>query len=312
MAGGENYCTYSMPLEIFFSTDEPVSVREIANSLLSLEQLAKRAPHLISEITGVEIGGHQVRVRRIESGSLLEEVVLELLLTPSQRDRLHDYLERHPKVKTTAKLSLGGIALFLIVGQGIQTWNTFTGTNSPHIQDSYNTNITIAADRLDVSSDDLRRMVNNATSQNRKKLVTHSLGMLKPIDGHEDGAVSFGGQEEEIKIPREAMQDIDFETDLDQTSQEIPYEHVQLQVVSLNRENPNGSWTGRLAATIGDTLLKIEIDDGVDIADLSKDEYVYVDATVTYKQDINAASLIPQSILVTGVYDDDRTDIASR
>lgn len=38
---------------------------------------------------------------------------------------------------------------------------------------------------------------------------------------------------------------------------------------------------------------------------LTRDEYVFVDAVVTYRQDINSASLIPQSILVTDVHDDD-------
>jgi|TARA_A100001518_G_scaffold4404_1_gene7258 hypothetical protein len=44
-------------------------------------------------------------------------------------------------------------------------------------------------------------------------------------------------------------------------------------------------------------LLKIEIDEGVDLERLTRDEYVFVDAVVTYRQDINSASLIPQSIL---------------
>jgi len=52
-------------------------------------------------------------------------------------------------------------------------------------------------------------------------------------------------------------------------------------------------------------LLKIEIDEGVDLERLTRDEYVFVDAVVTYRQDINSASLIPQSILVTDVHDDD-------
>lgn len=81
--------------------------------------------------------------------------------------------------------------------------------------------------------------------------------------------------------------------------------NTQLQIVSLNRENANGTWSGRLSSAIGDVLLKIEIDEGVDLERLTRDEYVFVDAVVTYRQDINSASLIPQSILVTDVHDDD-------
>ncbi len=292
-----------MPLEIFFNTNEPVDVRNIAKSLLSLEQLAKRTPHLIERLSGVEIQGHHLKVRKIESGSLLQEVVLQFFLKEEQKQRLEEYLERHPKVKNTAAFSLGGLAIFLIVAEGIQAWNAVSGTNSKSIEDSYNTTITIAAENLDITPGELTSIIQDST-QNRKKMITHSLGVMSPVQGHDDASVGIGGEDSGMSIPEDAVQDIDFDHDLNSTVQEIPYEHAQLQVVSLHRENANSAWSGRLASAIGNTLLKIEIDDGVNLTDLSQSEFVYVDAIVTYRQDINAASLIPQSILVTKVYDE--------
>lgn len=113
-----------------------------------------------------------------------------------------------------------------------------------------------------------------------------------------------------MEFTAEAMRDVDFDADLNSTAYEIPYNHAQLQIVSLNRENANGTWSGRLSSAIGDALLKIEIDEGVDLERLTRDEYVFVDAVVTYRQDINSASLIPQSILVTDVHDDDSHNYA--
>ncbi len=51
-----------IPLNIYFSTKNPVPIQRIANSLLALDQLSKRFPELIAELTGVDLGKDKVGI----------------------------------------------------------------------------------------------------------------------------------------------------------------------------------------------------------------------------------------------------------
>ncbi|WP_062359617.1 hypothetical protein [Vreelandella aquamarina] len=78
-----------IPLNIYFSTKNPVPIQRIANSLLALDQLSKRFPELIAELTGVDLGkDYELRVSKVESGSLTQEFVCRFILDDPEKRQL--------------------------------------------------------------------------------------------------------------------------------------------------------------------------------------------------------------------------------
>ncbi len=64
---------------IYYSTKEPVSIKDVITSLQGWEAIAKQSEGVLQELTGANILDISVHVARLEAGSLYEDIVIKLL-----------------------------------------------------------------------------------------------------------------------------------------------------------------------------------------------------------------------------------------
>ncbi|SDJ23929.1 hypothetical protein SAMN04487867_12956 [Vreelandella titanicae] len=291
-----------IPLNLYFKTDEPVAIKDVAKSLLAIETMAKRFPGMLTDLTGIDIDHYELSVSKIETGSLIEALGLMVFLSsPEQRQALFDFLENSPMGKPI-KYSLMGLLALLLVSESYQLLTQFTKSDAPTIQGNHNTLIQITADQIGTTPDEVRLALNNATQGKRKELVRAGLDVAAPIENHENASLHAGESATSVSIPAEAIQEVPFDVDFGAYEHSIGYIETLLQIRVLDRDSVDAGWKGMLPNVLGDARLRILFDTDVDMDLVTTQPEVTVDATVTYRNDINKGALVPKYITVTKVY----------
>ncbi|MGM8849095.1 hypothetical protein ACS8E6_01115 [Salinicola halophyticus] len=290
-----------IPINLFFDTKEPIAIKDVIESLKGIEQLSKRVPELLHHLTGIEFGNYELAVSKIEEGSLDEIILLKFLEDPRLKQQLEKFKREHPQLTKAGYVTIGSIAILLLIGNAYTVLDNFLGNESQSISSSYNTNINITAQNLNLSPLQVEDAVKQTASHNRKKLVQNVLATTSPVAGHKNASIGIGKGDSTIKIPEETVGRVDFSANLNATNKDIPYEFVDMTVVTLNRENPNVGWQARIPS-IGEKLLKLEFGEKINPSDFQFNPYYKVDVIVTYRNDIDHASLVAQKATVTKLY----------
>lgn len=302
MAGSEEFAV-EIPLRLFFSTDEPVSIKSISSSLLAIEKLSRRFPSMLEELTGVPVSGQELRVERLESGSLIEDLIMKVFFSdPEQKEKFDKFLESGP-MGTAFKVALGGVLVVMTISGAITIYNNFTGNSSPSIQANHNTIITVGAEELGISEDKLRLVLNAGMSGSHKKLVKASVDALRPIEGHTNGSVNAPGvSNSEFGFSSDIIKQVPFEADFDAHNQDFTYSNVPLEVRALDRDKTESGWWVVLPSVVGDKRLRLHFEDETLAKKLASNVNVNVDVIVTYRKDLNQGSMMAISATLKNIY----------
>ncbi|MBL1267644.1 MAG: hypothetical protein COA87_007830 [Halomonas sp.] len=292
-----------IPLRLYFATEEPIAIRDIAKSLLALEKLTKRFPQMLEQLTKVEIDGYELRVERLEAGSLLEDLIVRFFFSSPEKEKaFKEFLENHPMGKAV-KVGIGGLAVLLVISQLMLLYKSFAGDDSPSIQANHNTIIQIGADQLGITPEEVIDLAEVATDGNRKQLFSAARDVLRPVEGHSEATVIAPGLEgtPQVSLSSEALSEIPYDADLNADEREIEYENVMLEIRALDRDKTDSGWWGVLSSAVGEKRLRLYFDN-VDMDAIAFRPVVYVDAIVTYRHDFNQATLVPKHATITHIY----------
>lgn len=293
-----------IPLTLFFVTEEPIAIKDIATSLLALERLTKRFPQMLEQLTKIDIQGYELRVEKLESGSLVEDLVMKIFFDDPEKERaFKEFLENHP-MGTAVRWGLGGFAVILLISQLMMSYKNFVGEASPSIQANHNTIIQIGADQLGITTDEVIELAEVATQGDRKKLFNAARDVLRPVEGHTNASVvapGAGSASTEVALSPEALSEVPYSADLNANEQDIEYQNVMLEIRALDRDKTDSGWWGVLASAVGEKRLKLYFGD-VDMEAIAFRLTIYVDATVTYRHDFNQATLVPKHATITRIY----------
>lgn len=292
-----------VPLKLYFATEEPVAIQDITKSLLALEKLSKRFPDMLECLTDISINGYDIRVQRLESGSLLEDLVVKLYFDdPEKMEQFKEFLENTPMGKAL-KWGVGGVLTLLLVSQMMVAYQTFTGDETPSIQANHNVIINVGADQLGISPDEAVKLAKVGASGNRKKLFQAARDVLRPVEGHQNASLQVPGVDpQSFSYTSEALSEVPFEADVNAAERDLDYEEVLLQIRALDRDKADAGWWGVLPSVVGESRIRLHFDDDVDIDSILYKPEAKVDVTITYKNDLNHARLIPKYATITKIY----------
>ncbi|WP_157698048.1 hypothetical protein [Halomonas sp. N3-2A] len=301
-SGQETYFA-EIPLRLYFSTEEPIAIKDIATSLLALEKLTKRFPEMLEKLTQVEINGYELRVERLETGSLIEDFIMKVYFgSPEQEQAFREFLENHPMGKAI-KVGIAGIGVLIVISHLMLLYKAFAGDDSPSIQANHNTIIQISSEQLGITPEEVIELAEVATEGNRKQLFSAARDVLRPVEGHQGATVVAPGIEgvPPVSLSSEALSEVPYDADLNADEREFEYENVPLEIRALDRDKTDSGWWGVLPGAVGDKRLRLYFD-GVDMDAIAFRPVVHVDATVTYRSDFNQATLVPKHITITHIY----------
>lgn len=304
-----DHLTLDLPVSLFFEADEPVPIDEIVASLLGLQRLASKVPKLVQGLCEAE-GGidlDSLKVAKIQSGSLLEVLVLTLLFSSAvDKERCLKWLNE-TKMGKYAKVGLGGLLLVLLASESVTLYDSFASKaakagETPSIQANHNVIINIGAEATGRTPDQLKTAIDEALTGDRKKMVRAALDFIRPASGEGRGGLHVGDHATGVQFSHEAARDAPATPDFKARDSEVVYTQTRLEIRALDRDRSDAGWKGALPQATGAKRLPLTFADGVDMTKAVTQEAVQVDATVVMSTDFNRGVLVPKAVTVTKIY----------
>ena len=300
--------TLDLPISFYFESKEPIPIDEIVASLLGLQKLASKVPMLVGNLCHAEHGIDldSLKVSKIESGSLLEVLVLTLLFSSAvDKERCIRWLNE-TKMGKYAKYGLGGLLLLLLASESITLYDSFKGKDgageTPSIQANNNILINIGSEATGASTDELRAAIDGALTGDRKKMVRAALDFVRPASGEGRGGLHVGEEATGVAFSHQAATDAPATPDFRVKDTEVAYPSTKLEIRALDRDKVDSGWRGALPQLTGEKRLPLYFADGVDITKAVTQESVQADVQILMSTDFNRGVLVPKSITVTKIY----------
>ncbi len=297
----------SMPLAFYYDTKYPVPIPVIVKALSSLDRLSVALPAFFSSLSGVEIDSCEIKVSKIESGSLKEIFELGLkFLTAQEKKKFETWLKTTKMGSVTRIAGAGAFAaaaVLVVVSSGLTLVNQFSGTNAPSIT-ANNSNVIVAGgDVFNATQKQIDDAVAAGMKADKKKIAAASIDFVKPAAGANGGAIYAGEKAvaATVTISQAAATDSPERVDFSAGDLEVNYSNVDVDIRKLNRDSDTG-WIAVIPSIATKKKLALSFDPSVDMTKAKRDQHIKADLTVTYTQDPNKGSMVPKGVLVTKIY----------
>lgn len=258
---------------VYYNTKKPVPIKEVIIALQGLEGLLKPLPLLMSNLTGIDVDGGEFLIQSIESGSLIEDVVIRFFFKDKANlDAFVDKLSENKKVKalviTAAIASLAGYGLRLATSD--KPAPSITATNSVIIQSG--------AGALNISNEAFSTAVTNSVTD-KKGTAESSLKFINPARSDPGSTIEFDNQ---VSISSAAILEAPTKIVLEPNERVEEFKNAVLTIRATNLDSKKTGWAGRVGNR--DDRLPIELDPSVNEADIFGRTTVTVDAALIYKE----------------------------
>ncbi|KTB97765.1 MULTISPECIES: hypothetical protein [Pseudomonas] len=301
--------TIDLPVTFFFEAEEPIPIDEIVSSLLGLQKLASKVPALVGALCEAdeEVDLESLKVSKIQSGSLLEVLVLTLLFSSvADKEKCIKWLNE-TKMGKYAKYGLGGLLVLLLASEAVTMYDSFNSKvadkeETPSIQANHNIIINVGSSATGVTAEKLQAAVDSALTGDRKKVVRAALDFISPASGDGRGGLHVGDHATGLQFSHEAASDAPETPDFRARDTAVRYTQTRLEIRALDRDRSDTGWKGTLPQATGEKRLPLIFADGVDVTKAVSQEAVSADVEVVMATDFNRGVLIPKKITVIKIY----------
>lgn len=270
----ETTCSLKVTHRIVYNTSKAVPLGEMIISLQGLQGILKSFPTALSGATGVQVEGCEFLIQNIESGSLIEDVVIKILF--KDRARMDAFLEKageNGMVKTAVIGALiGGLVIY---GMQLAT----SSNPAPNITANNNTVINIGAGEVKMTPEEFTAVVRAAVGD-KKAAAESALRFIAPAKADPGSNVSLA--DGEVLINSAAVAETPSKIELAANERLEQYKNVELVIRAANLDSKKSGWAGRLGGR--EDRLPIELDPTVSENDVFGKSSVRVDAAVVFTE----------------------------
>jgi len=286
--------------KFYYSTENPVSVKEIIKSLQGWEAIVKQSKDVLASITECKIDGIEVEVELLRTGSLYEDLVIKLIF--GSREELEAFVAR-----CHARLGDGALRNTLIfavvtglVGYGLYlAAAAMSPDNTPHFEANNNVIINIGAGEANLTPEGLRSVIENSV-KNKKALAEGAIKAISPARGDDNASLQIGDGNQKVVIPQETIIKAPTSVVMDPLTKTQDYPDSDIQIRALDLDNPSKGWAAVVPGLI-DRRVKLVLDPSLDPASLSGRMSFRGDITVTLKLDSREHEYKPVEIMLRNI-----------
>lgn len=254
--------------QFYYSTENPVSVKEIIKSLQGWEAIAKQSLDVFVNLTECEIDGVELEVELLRSGSLYEDLVIKLLF--GSQEKLDKFVE-----KCHAVIGEGAVrnTLVFAVVSGMVGYGLYLASSamSPdkvtHFEANNNTIINIGAGAANLTPEGLKSVIETSV-RNPKSLAEGAVKVISPARSDENASLTIGDGQQTIVIPPETIRQAPTSVSIDPLTQVRDYSDVDIQIRALDLDNPSKGWAAVVPGII-ERRVKLVLDPNVSAESLS-------------------------------------------
>lgn len=285
-----------------YTTKNPVPIKEVIIALQGLEGLLKPIPAVVSAITGVEIDGAEFLIHSMETGSLIEDIIVKFFFKDQAGlDAFLAKLSAKKGMKTTViAVALAGVAGYGLHMATSKPTPTITATNSVIIQNG--------AGALNIAPEALEAAIVAATQGDKKKIAESALKFTSPVRADPKSEIKIAGVENgkieeamaNLSIPYAAVAEAPARIELGRNERFEKYVNTELFLRATDLDSKKRGWAGKLGTR--PERLPIELDSTVDEGAMFGRSSVRVDADLIFREKGKGHEMAPSRIIVRKVY----------
>lgn len=271
--------SFTIEEEIKYNTTGGIRIKDLIQSLESLEELTKQSRNALSDILGVKIHSIELKVAEIKEGSIIEKVHAEVKYYNENQQDVDSSLKTFIK-NNKMKTGIFGAILVGVAAFGI--YHYISNSDAPNsvnvnVSGSYNNVIVNSAGAVGVPVETFQKAIENSPT-NKNTLARNAIGFIGPAKQDDQNAsISFAGNN--IVLPSELVSDTPAEYVPQSDEKELPLENITLHIRASDRDSYIKGWYGYVDGLFTKRV-KIEIPQTIDLTTLAKQEVIKADITL--------------------------------
>ena len=267
------------------------TIDEVVLSLQGQKKLLEASSATLERlIKGLEIDKLEIRVEKIGTGTLYEELVIVIYgvyqkeIDPAVASKVEKMFglnipaEYQPLASIALMLVALTVAKFAV--NAVLNKKKVDGKPSVHIQGNYNTIVNIASDKLGITPDQVETALHESLPPNkRRSLIKSVTNFLRPKTGDITNSIEVQGV---MKIPSESLAEYPTDSELNEIddARNIDIPQATIQIRATDRDKSKIGWAAKV---LSDKRFKKRLD---------MDLYPTIDAEELAKCDIVKADIV--------------------
>lgn len=288
---------YEATHRITYNTKKLVPIGDVIIALQGLRGLLETVPALASGLTGVEIERSAFNLQTIESGSLIEEVLVQFFFKDrASLDAFIAKLGGNKAVKGTVIAAL----LAGVAGYGLSV--AITPKQGPSITATNNVIIISGAGELKITPEMFEAAIAVAAAGNKKEVAQSALKFITPARADSSSSIAIGSVEggKPLRIEPGAIAESPKKLDLPKNEGFEELKKVEVLIRATDLDSKKTGWAGRIEGKT--ERVKVELDPTVSEAEMFGKTTVIADATLIFEPRGKGSKLTPTKLFIRKIY----------
>lgn len=286
---------------IYYSNETPIPVGDIAKSLLALEKIILSSTKALEGVTSVEIDSVKVYVSKIETGSLIEDVIVKVFFKDSEN--MNAFLDKiGEKVREPGmprNLVIGAVIATVIGSGAFFASKLVSGGGQTTITANNNTIINFGAGQVEMTPEAFKAVVETAI-KNKKELAENTVRFFAPARADSSAAITIDGNDS-MQFPANVIAATPMAVKVEKQDYVEDLSDVDLEIRATDLDSTTKGWAGVIHGKI-ERRVKLKLGAGVTPHDIDRFK-VRADVSIVYKRKAkgSGSELVPDHILVREV-----------
>ncbi len=272
--------------EIYFSNKKKLSLSEIANSLIALENVSILSTQVLTNLyKDTLVEKMEVSIDTLETGSLKETIqyYFKLAIQKNVEGALGNNFPNMENLKDEKRNSIIAWVMVASIFYGIKIGSDKLFPDKPkeHINNEINIVLNTGKNLTGIEEDKLREVLEKISSEN-PSLPKNAIDFSKPAKKDPEASIDFNN---EYKITKEFLKESPSSV-LDEEIKEktLEYINTEIHIRATDKDSGNKGW-GAIIPEFSEKRIRLNIGKNIDLDYLSYQELIIGNVAVFYTVD---------------------------
>lgn len=268
--------------DIYYSIGNNPSIKEIIASLQGWEALIKQSRGVLSELTGSHVLDVDVRVSKLEVGSLKEKLLIRLFFANEEElDKFVDGVRTKYIGEGKVRNALLWAVVIALAGTAFLSLAKLMAPNTTsHFEANNNTIINIGAGQTEITPERIQAIIDSSVTD-KKVLAKSAVKILSPARNDENATLVIGSGDVKYTIPAETIRKVPTDVEFPPDTYTRDHSDVDLEIRATDLDNPE-KWAAVIPGLV-DRRVKLVLAPGINPDEIKRIYTARADVTITYK-----------------------------
>lgn len=290
-----------IPYKIKFTNKNPIPVDKLVESLLAYEKLIKRVGPFVEEACeGVYIEEIDVLISKIESGSLVEELLVRLIFKDEKN--YEQAKEVAAKMFENNGLLTGAVCLGVAayIGFGVKNAIISQGSTAPmtHIEAQHGAIVQLGG-TMNISEKAIDRILNKTSD--KKRVSKEAIAAVAPAHLEKGAHIEFNDSEK-LAITPEFIKETPLEyepPELRQSNETLL--KTDIEIWASDKESLTRAWAGIIPGKI-EKRIKFVLDEAIDPNEVHGNRIINADIIIVSSYSSSKKEFVPKKVEILRIH----------